>query len=283
MKSSRFSLVLSSIVFVHLPSRINSFQIMSKRKFDVFCREFPLNSDALSSLQDSSNENVEKAVKTELNLLEPRHPSSAQSGEAKHSIMKSLLPSLGRTSSSRSSSSSSDSSLLFTKKDLRHELLEIHPFPSIRPSFRNQSVYTSTGIYPLDFVNTVTLRNDFFSEEVLQNYLTAAASVERFSGKSAFNSIKPRKEVCYTVDGKPFRYSRILHKTAKYPAHVLTLLPYFQEYIHRCFPSNKYHNISGSLDIIYSPEFERGKWDLAFFFFGLHLLLSIRRWKCWCT
>jgi hypothetical protein len=266
------SYFLSISSFLNILSSIASFHVMSKRKFDLFCQDFQLNSDVSSSLHlfDQTRSKESKEEEPEIALSSLYHCPLERHGKI-HPITKPLPPSQRRLASSSCSSSSSGSLDLSPSlnKDLRKELLKLRPFPSIRPSFKHQVVYSSTGIYPLDSVNTVTLCNDFFSKELLQNYLSAAASVERFSGKSAFNSIKPRKEVCYTVDGEAFRYSRILHRTTKYPSHVLSLMPYFQEYVQRCFPVNKYQKISGSLDIVYSAEFERGKkvWSLSLFLF----------------
>ncbi len=142
--------------------------------------------------------------------------------------------------------------------DYIQDIRNIHAFPSRRPAFKSQVVYNHSGVFKLDAENSVSIEYNFLSADVLKEYLQSAASVPRVSGKSAYNSVKPRREICYTVDGRSFRYSGILHPTSRYPPHVIQLLPLFQEYIDRVFPQNVFRRISGALDILYSPEFERG-------------------------
>jgi alkylated DNA repair dioxygenase AlkB len=162
-------------------------------------------------------------------------------------------------------------------RNIANDLLNLKSFPCKTPSFRNQIVLNRPGITPLDDVNTIAIKYDFLPAAVLQEYLEEASRVLRYSGKSAFNSIKPRREVCYTIDGQAFRYSRISHQTTKYPPHVLKLMPFFNNAIQEFYPQNRFKELSGGLDIIYSPEFERGgsagrhrdsemKWGLVLIF-----------------
>ena len=70
--------------------------------------------------------------------------------------------------------------------------------------------------------------------------------------------MKPRSEICYTVDGKSYVYSKIAHKTTKYPQHVLKVIPKFLELLETQLPNNQFKTISNGIDIEYSDNFERG-------------------------
>ena len=138
------------------------------------------------------------------------------------------------------------------------EALAVLPCPCIRPPFPSQRVIDSAGLHRLDDDNSVILVHDFLEAIALQQYLDCATKVERFVGVSVFNSPKPRREVCYTIDGRPYRYSGITHTTRTYPEHVLQLIPSMLEAVQRQLPESPYRRLSNAVDILYGPEFIRG-------------------------
>lgn len=79
----------------------------------------------------------------------------------------------------------------------------------------------------LDEDNVVILTNNILSEEELEKYIDEASQIARTRGTSAYQKLEPRHKVCYTIDGTPFKYSRTLHETKKYPQYILDLLPTF--------------------------------------------------------
>lgn len=134
----------------------------------------------------------------------------------------------------------------------------ISPHDSKRPRFLNQRTLESTGVVKFDAENTAALQTSFLTNSELQAYIEAATKVDRFRGKSAFNSEKPRREVCYTVDGTAFLYSGHAHPTTRYPPHTKPILERMREYYRSTFPGNAFKRVSASLDILYSSEFPGG-------------------------
>ena len=70
--------------------------------------------------------------------------------------------------------------------------------------------------------------------------------------------MKPRREVCYSVDGEPYVYSRIKHHTVKYPQHVLNMLEICMAQINEIMPDNPYTVLSTGVDIIYDNQHKLG-------------------------
>lgn len=137
-------------------------------------------------------------------------------------------------------------------------ILALGEMPSKRPSFKNQKIIETDGKFKLDKENCVILKDGVFSKKDLQKYLASASTIKRESGRSAYGSTKPRKEVCYTVDGKPYKYSRVSHYTVKYPPHVSKIIPQLLAVIKQYVPENPYQVLDTAVDILYSPAFKNG-------------------------
>lgn len=132
-----------------------------------------------------------------------------------------------------------------------------------QPLFRQQKIIENDGSFSLDDNNYLILeRQALIDNKELCDYIKAAAEIKRFSGKSAFNSVKPRKEVCYTINGEPYIYSGISHCTSLYPQHVAKVIPLLLEIVSKHLNSlhleNPYQEVSNAVDILYSPEFKNG-------------------------
>jgi alkylated DNA repair dioxygenase AlkB len=129
---------------------------------------------------------------------------------------------------------------------------------SKRPAFRKQIVLCSTKKLVLDSQNCLVLIKKVLPEEVSDAYSLHAERVERFQGPSAFGQLKPRKEVCYTLDGKPYVYSGVSHLTLPYPEHVKNIVPELLNKLREFVPDNSFNELSNGVDIVYSNEFVRG-------------------------
>jgi alkylated DNA repair dioxygenase AlkB len=121
-----------------------------------------------------------------------------------------------------------------------------------------KDIFASEGFTNLDGNgNALVVLKDVLSVEQLQEYLQKAQEVPRESGRSAFGHAKPRKELCYTTNGQPYKYSNIYHKTIKYPEHVKQLLDIVEPHLRsltKCANLERNH----AVDIEYGPEQERG-------------------------
>lgn len=126
-----------------------------------------------------------------------------------------------------------------------------------QPSFRDQQIIKKDGKFSVDNDNSLIFKANVLNESELRSYLLHAVNVDRRSGKSGFG-VKPRREVCYTIDGNPYRYSNVNHHTIKYPQHVLDIVPVLQKVVTDHFPATPYTQLSNGVDIIYSDEFPRG-------------------------
>lgn len=140
--------------------------------------------------------------------------------------------------------------------------LQVLPMSSRKPAFRkDQTVIDTTGYYKLDNNgNAVIAIYEALSTKQRETYLQAAINIERRSGRSDFG-IKPREEVCYTVHGRPYKYSNVAHYTIKFPPHILHLVPEFLKMIQDYLPTgqiNPYTELSNAVDIMYSNKFARG-------------------------
>jgi hypothetical protein len=165
---------------------------------------------------------------------------------------------------------------LFIIKIFIDKMSYIPIMTSKTPKFRkDQDVVSQTGYYPLDSQNisdsviskTNVLDNngnavvalyDFLSPNQRDEFAKNSLCVERKTGRSGFG-MKPRAEVCYTVDGSSYNYSNVNHYTTKFPQHVLELVPVFLQGLQSLLPTqNPYTELSNSVDIMYSADFERG-------------------------
>jgi alkylated DNA repair dioxygenase AlkB len=100
--------------------------------------------------------------------------------------------------------------------------------------------------------------NNCLSKSQLAEFVAAADVVSRFGGTTAFGGAKPRSEVCYTRDGKPYVYSRRAQPTVTFPAHVEHIVPTLLRAVQRLLPDNRYTEIDTAVDIAYDATFERG-------------------------
>lgn len=128
-----------------------------------------------------------------------------------------------------------------------------------KPRFTNQDTFNETGIYTLDDdLNMIILINDILDDNDVDEYLTNAINVKRISGKSSFG-VKPRQEICYTIDGKPYKYSNINHNTEIYPQHVINIINKLTDKFNSFLPfDNEFNELSTGVDILYSNKFPRG-------------------------
>lgn len=108
---------------------------------------------------------------------------------------------------------------------------------------------------PLKNGSSLIVVHNLLPPQKRDEYVEKALKVERKSGLSALNSIKPRYEVCYTMDGNPYNYSGKDHYTTKFPQHVLDIIPYFFDVLPA---DNQYCQISNTVDIAYDNRNERG-------------------------
>lgn len=137
-------------------------------------------------------------------------------------------------------------------------LLDVRPQPSTRPRFKGQRVIDQAGITHLDDANSIIIAHDVLNAKEVKSYLRGASTIARFVGKSAFNAMKPRREICYTVDGEPYIYSGRRHPSQQYPPHVLAAIPRWMACVDKHLPNNCFRKLSHGIDIIYGAEFDRG-------------------------
>lgn len=131
-----------------------------------------------------------------------------------------------------------------------------------RPKFnRYQKWFLNSGVHRLDSENFLVVIKNVLSSSEVDMYLDQAANVERESGKSGFG-YKPRVERCYTLTGKPLVYSRVTHKTSKYPEHVSATMKTVKEKVDITLADNRvktnYHALADGIDIVYDDTFPRG-------------------------
>lgn len=143
------------------------------------------------------------------------------------------------------------------------QINDIQPLPCLPlQSFKKQIVINSNTVLQIDNENAIGLFLNVLQPDEIEEYLMEAIKVPRVTGKSGFG-IKPRKEICYTVDGNPYIYSKIIHPTLKYPEHVLKVIKKFLVVIDKKFDhiqnnSNPYTILSNGVDILYDSSFPRG-------------------------
>lgn len=132
----------------------------------------------------------------------------------------------------------------------------------LRPSRPPRQYLTDTT--RLDEDNIVIAVQNVLSDEELNRYVERANQVDRRRGPTAFGNVKPRREVCYTTTGSPFRYSRVQHHTLQYPDHVMELIPIFLDVagaeLTTFLDSDEElylddYELSHGVDIVYSCEY----------------------------
>lgn len=139
------------------------------------------------------------------------------------------------------------------------EKINIARIPSVTPKFQRQSVISTDGMFDLGDGNKLLLVHELLPDDKLILFISAVLTVPRQTGKSAFNSMKPRRELCYTVEGKPYLYSGRKHPTTRFPSHVTDLLlPFCMEEVRRYILDNRFDKLSHGVDILYNGEFPRG-------------------------
>jgi hypothetical protein len=113
-------------------------------------------------------------------------------------------------------------------------------------------------VIPLDDENCLIRVPRFLPPAALRAHLAASARVQREQGPLCHGHPKPRYEMCYTPDGKPYVYSRRKHPTVKYPPHVLDLVPRMLAATRRYAPATPYTRLSTGVDIEYGADLVRG-------------------------
>lgn len=135
------------------------------------------------------------------------------------------------------------------------------------PKFLNSADFTTkttmSKIMNISNDSMVIRIVDAMPEDVIDQYIQSAIDVHRVSGPAGFGKTKPREEVCYSVDGKPYVYSGVSHRTTKYPSHVLELEKHISAAIDSYFTNTlkkevEYKTLSTGVDIVYSDTFPRG-------------------------
>jgi alkylated DNA repair dioxygenase AlkB len=136
---------------------------------------------------------------------------------------------------------------------------DIFPSSTGRPGLKGQTTVDTEGVVDLDAENKLVVVHDLLAPSELDAFVASAVTVPRYTGKSVHNSVKPRRQVCYTMDGMPFFYSGRKHPTVRFPEHVTDLLlPKCAEALARYIPENRFQKLSNGIDILYGPEFARG-------------------------
>jgi len=148
-----------------------------------------------------------------------------------------------------------------TKKQ-RPSIIIIRPMPCKTPrNFSKQRVINSTSCTRLDHENNciIHIATHVLDAAQLETYLAAAVQVRRKSGKSAFGARKPRLEICYSPDGKPYTYSRVAHHTIAYPSHVKTVMKIICAQLAKNYARTAAYTLpSSAVDILYDATFPRG-------------------------
>jgi len=124
------------------------------------------------------------------------------------------------------------------------------------PSFAKQHV-VNAPLVSLDNKNYLLNLGDILDPLQLKLFLEDAMKVKRYSSKSAFGKMKPRKEVCYSPDGSPYVYSGIAHPTLPYPQHVRKLLDVVTQKVQNWL-YHVYTQPTMATDILYDDTFLQG-------------------------
>ena len=121
----------------------------------------------------------------------------------------------------------------------------------------NQKNFTLMEM-PDDEKNMLIIVDDFLEEVQSKEFIESSKQIERKQGKGLFGTLEPRKQVCYTVDGVPYNYSRKKHYTSKYPEYVKKILPLVLQLVRRVKNDNKFTKLSTAVDIVYDETIHRG-------------------------
>lgn len=113
-------------------------------------------------------------------------------------------------------------------------------------------------VCPLDRENCWVRITGFLPAAALAEYCAALPRVSRVRGAAGFGHLKPRREICYTPDGKPYVYSGKSQPTVRYPPHVLTVVDRILDAARRHDPDTRYTVLSTGVDIEYSAALPRG-------------------------
>ena len=82
--------------------------------------------------------------------------------------------------------------------------------------------------------------------------------VPRVQGPASFGHLKPRREVCYSTDGKPYVYSGRAQPTIPYPPHVLDMVPGIVAVIREHAPDLPCTRLDHGVDIAYGADLPGG-------------------------
>jgi alkylated DNA repair dioxygenase AlkB len=107
------------------------------------------------------------------------------------------------------------------------------------------------------------LINNVLSQSQVDEYVREAVLVERESGLSGHGMMKPRREICYTTNGRAFAYAGVAHRTVAYPPHVLKVASLFVEKVDDLLRRHRHERcefteLSSGIDIVYDDEFAKG-------------------------
>lgn len=129
----------------------------------------------------------------------------------------------------------------------------------LKPKFKSKNVYESNGIFFLDDDNCLIIQNDVLDPNALSGFLKKTCNTRRKSEKVGWN-YTPRYEVCYTINGSPYKYSGKNKYTTKFPSHVSNLVPIFLRVVDEalCPKKNKYNQLSNAVDILYHSDLKGG-------------------------
>ena len=148
----------------------------------------------------------------------------------------------------------------FENKIQKQCLDTVRPMDCKTPrSFSKQTVVSSPLMHLDDTNSVIYIEKDVLDPEQLEAYLEQAVKVKRTSGKSAFGSMKPRLEICYSPDGSPYVYSGISHPTIAYPEHVRKAMDIISTRIKDELSETIPYTVpSSAVDILYDDTFPRG-------------------------
>lgn len=130
---------------------------------------------------------------------------------------------------------------------------------TIKPISKNGKYFHKDGVYFLDNENCLIIKENVLDIKEFEDYLISACNVLRVSEKVGWN-FTPRYEVCYTVDGKPYRYSGKDKYTIKFPQYILDIIPKFLDTVNTMLlpKKNIFTKLSNGVDILYHSHLKGG-------------------------
>lgn len=111
-------------------------------------------------------------------------------------------------------------------------------------------------VLPLDAGSSIIHVPNFLTVE--QRARAWDADVERVQGPASFGHLKPRREVCYSTDGKPYVYSGRAQPTIQYPQHVLDMVPGIVAIMREHAPDLPCTRLDHGVDIAYGADLPGG-------------------------